>query len=493
VETNVFFQGGTTLIDPITLGFTLALGIALLAVPRRWVFLPLCLTLCFVPMQQRIVVAGLDFDMGRIMLLFGWTRILARGERAPLRATPLDWCFLTWLVVGTLFYFLAVRTSGALIYRAGIMLDALGMFFLCRFVVRSATDVAGIVQILCWIALAIAPFMVFESITGFNVFSVLGGVEPYSIVREGRVRAQGSLAHPILAGTFGATLFPLAFSLWWARPDRRLAAGAGMAGSLAAVYFAASSGPLIALGLAVVGWALWPVRAWLSWVRWGVVAALTVIHFIREAPVWHLIGRVSDLIGGTGWHRYALIDAFINNWRDWILVGIGTRSTRMWGWGLEDVTNQFVAEGVRGGLATLLAFIAMLVAAFAAIGRTLARVRRARGVPAARRRASAFVAWGLGTALTAHCASWISVSYFGEMWMFLYLHMAMIAVVSTDPALVARRAPAAPAAAAPPAPPAIPVPAVASGAAEAPALGRSLLGRHRVRTALPSGPDGAAE
>jgi hypothetical protein len=360
------------------------------------------------------------------------------------------------------------------------MFDALGMFFLFRAMARSDSDVGNAIEILCWIALAITPLMVFEAVTGTNLFSILGGVAAQAAVRDGSVRAQGSFAHPIMAGTFGATLFPLAIALWRARPHRRLAAAAGIIGSLALTVLSSSSGPLIALMMGGIGWGLWAVRDSMRLVRWGVVALLVVLHVVREKPVWHLIGRLSDLMGGTGWHRYALIDAFIANWRDWILVGLGTRSTGEWGWGLVDVTNQFVAEGVKGGIATLVVFVALVSASFVSISRVMTRADAARAISATRRQRDSTFAWGLGVSMTAHCASWISVSYFGQMWPFFYLHLALIAALRTDPGLWARRADV---------PRAVrdslqpPDPEAVSGA---PSLGRRLFGPGRARLAAPS-------
>src|SRR5271157_3604466 len=116
-----FFQGGTTLLHPAIAAFTLCLVLAVMTVRRRWVLLPLCLALCFVPIQQRLVIAGLNFDINRIMLLFGWARLLMRHELDRLRRTALDGLFVLWLVVGTLFFFLGVANTSALTYRAGIM------------------------------------------------------------------------------------------------------------------------------------------------------------------------------------------------------------------------------------------------------------------------------------------------------------------------------------------------------------------------------------
>ena len=428
-----FFAGGQTLIHPFTLALTLGLGVSLLVVPRRWALLPLCVTACFVPMQHRIVLGGLDFDMGRIMILFGWARVFLRKEHRQLTPTSLDKVFVTWLGVGTLFYCLRVLSIDALIFRAGALFDGLGMLFLCRMLVRDHRDVLRTIEIMCWIAVLMSPFLVYESQTGHNLFSVLGGVNEYSVVRNGRVRAQGAFAHPIMAGAVGATLFPLAIALWRARPANRLTAAAGVGGSMILTLAPASSGPLLAGITAAIGWGLWSVRRYMRHFRWSGLAMIVVLHFIREKPVWHLIGRASDFFGGTGWHRYALIDAFINGWREWILVG--TDSTAGWGWGLEDLTNQFVLEGVNGGLVTLIAFIALVVASFVSVSRVLRRAAVARWLPREERRAVRALAWGLGVAMAAHCTSWISVSYFGQTQLILYLHLALIAALQNDPAL----------------------------------------------------------
>lgn len=428
-----FWQGGETLLHPITIALMLALAVAMLALPRRWALIPVCLTVCLIPMQQRVVIAGLDFDMGRIIILVGWARILGRNEFRRPRLTGLEIAFALWLFIGTLFYFLRDLALSSLIYRAGVVFDALGMFYLCRTLVHGHADVVRVFRILCWVGLLVSPLFLYEVSSGFNVFSILGGIDAASIVRDGRVRAQGAFAHPIMAGAFGATLFPLAIALWRAQPRHRLTAAAGLVASAVLTLTPASSGAFFALATSAVGWALWVVRDTLPLLRWATAGLLVLIHFVREKPVWHLIGRASELVGGTGWHRFAIIDAFIANWREWILFGTG--STKHWGWGLQDITNQFVLEGVRGGLATLLAFVGLLVTCFVSVSRILTHAARAAWLPTGRRQAIQSMAWGLGVAMAAHCTSWISVSYFGQILLILYLHLALIAALQTDPAL----------------------------------------------------------
>ena len=72
------------------------------------------------------------------------------------------------------------------------------------------------------------------------------------------------------------------------------------------------------------------------------------------------------MIGGEGYHRSSLIDAFVDNWSEWFLIG--TSSTAHWGFPMSDTTNQYVDEGVTGGILTLVAFVALLTLAFRGIG-----------------------------------------------------------------------------------------------------------------------------
>jgi hypothetical protein len=168
-------------------------------------------------------------------------------------------------------------------------------------------------------------------------------------------------------------------------------------------------------------------------VRYGVAAVLVVLHLVREQPVWHLIGRASDLVGGTGYHRVRLISAFVENWRDWFWVG--TSSTAGWGWGLQDLTNQFVYEGVQGGIAALVSLIVLLSMAFGAVGTAIQRAQAARHLASERRLRLQMLAWGLGVSLATHCVSWISVSYFGQMTLVLHALLAFIVTVSQTPEL----------------------------------------------------------
>jgi hypothetical protein len=166
------------------------------------------------------------------------------------------------------------------------------------------------------------------------------------------------------------------------------------------------------------------------------LATLLVLHIIREQPVWHLLARINVVGGSTGWHRYHLIDAAINNFGEWALFG--TKATAHWGMGLNDVTNEFIWAGVRGGFLAMVLLIAIVSFAFGAAGRA-ARSRRLD--PELR-----WMAWCIGAALFVHVASFFSVAYFGQMTYVWYMHLAMAATLGsaastarTEPARSARK------------------------------------------------------
>ena len=116
-----------------------------------------------------------------------------------------------------------------------------------------------------------------------------------------------------------------------------------------------------------------------------------------------------------------MIDGFIRNFDEWWLLGTRDYS-KLWAQNFDSLTNQFVLEGAEGGLLTLVLFVVLLVLGFRGVGHI------ARSVGESRFRQVA--AWMLGAALFAHCASFIAVSYFGQIVMLLYLTLAAIASLS---------------------------------------------------------------
>jgi hypothetical protein len=412
-----FDWANRTNIHPVGMAAVVVLGAALLVLPRRWALLPMLAVACFISPAQRIVALELNFDLLRLMVLTGWLRLLLRGEMRDFRWKPLDGWLVLWALGGTVVYAFGQGSLAALKFKLGTSFDAIGMYFLFRNLVRDWSDVDCVARIAVLVSVPVALAFVLERATGKNIFAVFGYVPASTISRAGHLRCQGAFAHPILAGCFWASLMPLMAARAWQGARGRRQAALGLACSGLIIFCCASSTPVVAVFMGVAAAAMFPLRNVLKWIAVAFLVALVELHLVMKAPVWHLIGRMGILGGSTGWHRYYLINEAVNHLEEWWLLG--TRSTAHWGYGLFDVTNQYVLEGVRGGLLTLVLFVAMIGAGFAAGGRLwrFADSDRHRLV----------LAWALGTGLFIHCLNFIAVSYFGQIILLWYLTLAMIA------------------------------------------------------------------
>jgi hypothetical protein len=263
--------------------------------------------------------------------------------------------------------------------------------------------------------LVLAAFMALEAATGHNLFAMIGGVPFETVIREGRLRCQGAFSHPIMAGVFGATWFPLFVALWWL--GQRPLALVGAAAAIVVTFASASSTPVMALILSIIALMAWPIRWNLREIRWAVLALAVVLHFVREKPIWHLISRLNVVGGSTGWHRYNVMDAAIRNFDEWFLFG--AKTIDHWNIWANDVTNEYVVVGIGGGFLAMCIFIAILAFGFQGAG----AAAKSRVLSGSQRR----LAWCIGAMLFSHAMSFTSVSYFGQMRTVFYLQLGIVA------------------------------------------------------------------
>ena len=148
------------------------LGLAMLLLPRRLAIVPMLLMACFIASAQRLVIFTLDFNVLRVMVIIGWLRLLIRHEMVGLKWRSLDLAIIAWAISGTLANVLLYMNSQAVIYRLGFMYDALGMYFLFRYLIRDWHDVEAIAISLVCISIPVAAAFVLEMRTGKNVFSM---------------------------------------------------------------------------------------------------------------------------------------------------------------------------------------------------------------------------------------------------------------------------------------------------------------------------------
>jgi hypothetical protein len=427
IPENLKFGGGvsqSTVHPAVVVAMLIAIVLTLL-LPRKYAVLPLLLMAFLVPMGQQFVLGGLHVFVLRIVILAGLARMMISGGALRTRLAggfgKLDKLLVLWAFFHALSFILLFRELAAVTNQVGVVWDSLGAFFVLRFLIRDSQDIERIIKTLAGIAAVLAVCMLNEHFHHVNVFGYLGGVPIVPEMREGALRAQGPFSHPLLAGAFGAVLWPLFFWLWIGGRSKVLSAVGILSSGIIAVM-SASSTPVMAVAAGLFGLLFWHARRHLRLCLWGLVVVLVSLQAVMKAPVWFLIARV-DLVGGSsGYHRAMLIDQFIRNFFDWWLVG--TNNNGNWGWDMWDTCNQFVQEGETGGLAALVCFVAIIVVCF----RKLGNARRA----AKGNRRKQWFLWLLGVTLFTQTVAFFGISYFDQTRVLWFALLAII-VAATVP------------------------------------------------------------
>lgn len=401
--------------NPISLVITVCLCLSILVVPRKSVLLPFIVAACLIPMDQRIVISGLDFTALRLCVLAGFVRLSTRKESQPMQPNCIDKLFLAWLISGSIIYVLQWHSLDAVVNRSGFLFDGLGLYWIFRQILRKWDDVIIAIKYFAIFAILSAPLVIIERVQQHSPYSILG----YSLssFHRGRFRCSGPFPHSIMMGLFWACVLPWFYACIKAGFSKSLN-WLAIAAALLCIVLSGSSTPLMTVCFAVLLWFLYRYRYYGKQITAGILIMLTCLHLVMNKPVWHLMSRFSFFDGSTGWHRYALFDRFINHASEWFFLG--TRSTIHWGWGMQDVTNQYVLEGVRGGFLTLCLFLALNVMCVVVPGRGSIRYKNKK---------LSWLCWGLCVSILAHSVSFWGVSYFGQIIMLLYLTIALAAFV----------------------------------------------------------------
>jgi len=405
--------------NSIVIAVTLLIGFLIFFLPRRLAVVPFLFLTILIPINARLMIAELDLYTFRILILFGLIRLIVRREYRSVDLNVIDRTMLYWGVAMLVSYTLLFHTFGAFVNRLGMMVNSLGSFFFFRCMVRDLSDIERSIKTLAVLSTIIASAFLLESSTGLNPFAVFGGVSEFSNIRTGNLRFQGPFGHAISLGTFGAVVFPLFVSLQWMDNRNRRWMIVGSVGAMLLAILSSSSGPMIAAGAGLVGLLMWPLHGQMRLIRRVTVLCLVGLHIVMEAPVWALIQRVKVYSASSGYHRFFLVDQFINRFSEWWLIG--TASYSQWFRFSSDVSNRFVRSGVDGGLVTLILLVAIIVVCFKMVGRAISKAKNDVNQ-------QKFL-WALGAALFVHVVSFMNFSYWDQIILVWSLLLAFIATV----------------------------------------------------------------
>jgi len=230
------------------------------------------------------------------------------------------------LAVGGTAFLIRERATAAVVYQLGLWLDAFGLYFIFRYLLRDTSDLYRLIKMFVFVVAVLGVCMSYEYLTGVNVFSHLVGYQIVPWVRDGRIRAQGSFGVSITAGIFGATLIPL-FFLLWKQGKSRLWASIGLASGTVVAITSMASTPITGYLAGILALCLWPIRKRMRWVRWGVLFGVLGLALAMKAPVWFVLARI-NIANGNAYDRAILVDATVRHFFDWWLVG--TNDNAIW-------------------------------------------------------------------------------------------------------------------------------------------------------------------
>lgn len=407
---------GVTVVHPIAAIALIITGILMLTLPRKKAFVPFFIMTILVPYYQCIAVATLDFYLVRILIIIGLIRVYIRSEIHY--GNKIDKTFALMLLTTSIISFILWQSAHSVITSCALFLDMLGSYILLKSLILDLEDIDRIIKIFIFLSIITAAFMINEQITQRNLFSLIGGVPEFTALREGRLRSQGSFAHPILAGTFGALMLPMFVYLWKGTKTNRSLIIAGVLSTAIIVYTSASSGPIVSYLSALLSLLLYAFRWRIRTILCCLVFLVITLHLYMKAPVWAIIGRFAVIGGSTAYYRFFLFDAFIKRFSEWWLLG--TKSTEHWNLSLEtwDVTNQYVHIGMTGGLITLIIFIVLIALCFKSLGRGIRGFKQSYS--------KQFLLWTLGSVLFTHLVTFMGVAYFGQIFLIWVLTITMI-------------------------------------------------------------------
>jgi hypothetical protein len=423
---HLHFGGGAsgTVLHPFV-ALEMAIAIVLiLSLPRKSAVGAFLWMIFVVPLGQVVVLGGVHFTVLRIIVLAGLAR-RATSKRASSPGgsafdyNPIDRLVTLWALSALVINSVEWMQTPALIANLGDCLDLLGGYLVLRFLIQDQDDVRHTLKVFAVITVVMGCCMINEQVTHQNIFGLLGGISLYPQIREGKLRSQGAFGVYIDAGVFGANLIPLFIWMWSERRSRG-AAAMGMVGAITMVLTCNSSTPLLSFAAGILGLCLWRFRNSMRLLRRGLVIVLVGLHLVMKGPVWSLIARV-DLTGSSsGYHRYYLVDNCIRHFSDWWLIGY--KDYGSWGWDMWDLSNQFVAVALTGGLLTLMIFVSTLSRSFSLLGTARKYMAMAGDGK------EEWFLWCLGATVFAHITGWFGCSYMAQMEQTLSALLAMISV-----------------------------------------------------------------
>ncbi|OUU96357.1 MAG: hypothetical protein CBC35_01430 [Planctomycetes bacterium TMED75] len=411
--------------SPIFLTVSIGLVIAQLAIPKKYAFLPILIAAYNL---GNVEFFG-QFTTIRLIILVGILRALFSGQSIISWKNPID----RLIILFGFFVMLAApfhkeATYNPYTYNLGLFYNIAGSYFYGKSFLKGPNLIRRFAFAFLISLLPLAIFSILEASSGKNFYySHFGARSASAIIREG-FRARGPFGHPILLGTAGAAAICLFVPFF--KTSRKFAY-IGILGSVLITVASNSSGPIAAALFASGVVYFWRWRNMLVHTKWVAPAIIIFLSIYMERPIYYIIDSIDFTGGSTGWFRARLIESSLQNFSDWWLFG--TDYTRHWmatgvSWNPNhtDMVNYYLHLGVTGGVVLPVILIAII---WISVKKLLRAVKYFDNKSEPHK---AFTVWCLIAVLTTHASSFVSVSYFDQMYVLFYLLIALIANFSFE-------------------------------------------------------------
>src|SRR5580704_767489 len=194
---HLHFGGGAgdTAIHPLMVVYLLLAIVLVLILPRSKAIAPFLFAFFTIPIEQVVVVGGFHFTALRFLILAGLAKRVFSRKTPSDRFSGVDWAVVFWALSAAVCFCLEYRETPALVREVGYLLDALGGYFVVRFLVPDGDGIRRTFKTLAVISVVLGICMVFEQFGHRNVFGYLGGPPIEPAVRNGRIRSGATLGY----------------------------------------------------------------------------------------------------------------------------------------------------------------------------------------------------------------------------------------------------------------------------------------------------------
>jgi hypothetical protein len=241
--------------------------------------------------------------------------------------------------------------------------------------------------------------------------------------RHGLNRAMGPQGETILFGLGFVTFLPLTWLLRYERTPWKYLSYLFVLIAIVGVLSTVSSGPLLALIVAMLALALEKAKSLVKPILLMVLLGCLTIEVTSSRHFWYTLADFT-MDPETAWYRARLLDVAIDQLPEYWLYGYG-RTNPGWGRLIDgsnwtDSVNDYVVHASNYGVFGLAICVTLQVAAIRRMARIVRRSRDPWLVSAA---------WALSATLICLMAAFWSVSLFSTMVTIYYILIALIAAV----------------------------------------------------------------